>query len=109
MVVALLVALYYGSMIWGMFPEEYFHPVQGGSRVSWQSHLAGGILGSVLAWAYRKSYTEKKRFIWEYPNYYSEKDDALWQKYLAEHADLEDEIEQPKSGTIWNRLNDLED
>ena len=44
--VALLVSFFYGSMIWGIFPLE-----QG---ISWESHLFGGLVGSIYAYVYRK-------------------------------------------------------
>ncbi len=45
MAVSLLVTFFYGSMIWGLFPIE-----QG---VSWEGHIAGAIVGTVYAFAYR--------------------------------------------------------
>jgi membrane associated rhomboid family serine protease len=39
------VAIFYGGMIWGIFPLQ--------PTVSWESHLFGGIIGIVLAFLYR--------------------------------------------------------
>ena len=58
--ISLLVALYYGSLIWGIFPEDLFYNLQEPSKISWQSHLAGSITGVMLALIFRK-YGEKKR------------------------------------------------
>lgn len=46
MAVSLIVVFLYGSMWWGMLPLQ--------PGVSWESHLAGGIVGSIMAWYYRK-------------------------------------------------------
>lgn len=45
MVISLIVALFYGSMIWGVLPLQ--------KGVSWESHLLGGIVGVVLAYLYK--------------------------------------------------------
>lgn len=46
MAVSLIVVFLYGSLWWGVLPIR--------SGVSWESHLAGGIVGAVMAWYYRK-------------------------------------------------------
>lgn len=111
MVISLVVALYYGSMIWGMFPEELFHEMLTPSRISWQSHLTGGILGIILAYGFRKKEARRERFIWEYPNYYNEKDDRIWQTYLQNNPGVESEVEaetEIRKENIWKRLDELE-
>jgi membrane associated rhomboid family serine protease len=45
MVISLIVALFYGSMIWGVLPLQ--------KGVSWESHLMGGVVGVVLAYIYK--------------------------------------------------------
>ena len=77
--VSLIVALYYGSLIWGVMPEELFSNLPEPSRISWQSHLSGAVVGIILAFIFRKTGEKTKKFIWQFPNYYSEKDDKLWQ------------------------------
>jgi membrane associated rhomboid family serine protease len=44
---SLVIAFLYGSMLYGIFPSE--------GRVSWESHLAGGIAGFFWAFIYRKT------------------------------------------------------
>lgn len=44
--VALVVALYYGSMVWYVFPIE--------TGISWEGHLSGLTVGAVLALVYRR-------------------------------------------------------
>lgn len=46
MAVSLIVVFLYGSMWWGVLPLQ--------PGVSWESHLAGGIVGSLMAWFYRR-------------------------------------------------------
>ncbi len=43
--ISLLVIFLYGSLVWGVFPYDY--------RISWESHLMGGITGFILAVVYR--------------------------------------------------------
>src|SRR5690554_1296676 len=45
-VISLFVAFVYGSMIWGLFPME--------TGVSWEGHLSGFLVGSLLAVVFRK-------------------------------------------------------
>ncbi|MRM97345.1 rhomboid family intramembrane serine protease [Riemerella anatipestifer] len=105
--ISLLVALYYGSLIWGIFPEEFFSQLDQPSQISWQSHLVGAVVGVVLAFMYRKQGEKKHRFIWQYPNYYSEKDDKLWQAYKAEHPEDFEELPKLNEPDIWEELNRL--
>jgi len=47
--ISLLVVFLQSEMVWGLFPSlnEPLH-------ISWESHLAGGTVGFILALAYRK-------------------------------------------------------
>ena len=105
--VSMVVALYYGSLIWGVLPEELFSQLAEPSRISWQSHLSGAAVGIIMAFVFRKNGERKKRFIWEFPNYYSEKDDKLWQEYKENHPDDFLELPQKKKDTIWNHLDEI--
>jgi membrane associated rhomboid family serine protease len=44
---SLVIAFLYGSMLYGIFPSE--------GRISWESHLAGGVAGFIWAFIYRKT------------------------------------------------------
>lgn len=105
--ISLVVALYYGSLIWGVFPEELFSNLNEPSKISWQSHLAGASVGVILAFLFRKTGEKKRKFIWEYPNYYSEKDDKLWNDYRENHPDDFNELPQKKKDEIWEFLDEL--
>ena len=55
---SLLVAFLYGTMIWGVLP------IQPG--VSWQSHLAGALIGAALVFPLRRlDVPPRKRYSWE--------------------------------------------
>lgn len=105
--VSLLVALYYGSLIWGVLPEELFSQLTEPSRISWQSHLSGATIGVLMAFVFRRSGGKKKKFIWEFPNYYNEKDDKLWQEYKENHPDDFLELPYKKKDDIWEYLDEI--
>jgi len=105
--ISLLVVLYYGSLIWGMFPEELFNNLNEPSKISWQAHLSGALMGSAMAYIFKGSGEKKKRYIWEFPNYYSEKDDKLWQEYKENHPDDFLELPYKKNEDVWDYLEEL--
>ena len=105
--VSLVVALYYGSLIWGIFPEEFFSNLEVPSKISWQSHLAGSITGIILALMFRKQGDKKIKYIWEYPEYYSERDDKLWQEYKINHPEDFEDLPQLKQQNIWEYLDEI--
>ena len=43
--ISLLVVFLYGGLVWGIFPYDF--------RISWESHLVGGMTGLVMAFFYR--------------------------------------------------------
>lgn len=105
--VSLAVAFYYGGLVWGVLPEELFSKLSEPSRISWQSHLAGALIGGFLAYFYRNQGEKKVKFIWQFPNYYSEKDDLLWQEYKENHPDDFLELPYRKPKDEWDRLDEL--
>lgn len=105
--VSLAVGFYYGSLVWGIFPQEFFYHLEEPSRVSWQSHLSGAIVGIFLAFYYRKKGAVKKKFLWEFENYYNEKDDLLWQAYKEKYPEHFKELPEKKRDEIWDRLDEL--
>ena len=44
--ISLLVVFMYGGLVWGVFPFDF--------KVSWESHLMGGVTGLVLSFFYRR-------------------------------------------------------
>jgi membrane associated rhomboid family serine protease len=43
--ISFFVILFYGSIVWGLLPYQ--------NGISWETHLAGGIIGTVLAYIFR--------------------------------------------------------
>jgi membrane associated rhomboid family serine protease len=92
MAVSLVVVFLYGSMVWGMFPQEIFGKYSD-HTISWQSHLAGGICGVLLAFVLRGHGRQKLLDFWQQPNYNSVQEEELWQRYKAQFPEyfLEEE------------------
>lgn len=105
--VSLAVAFYYGSLIWGVLPEELFSKLPEPSRISWQSHLAGALIGIVLAYFFRDQGEKKNKFIWQFPNYYSERDDLLWQEYKENHPEDFLELPHREQASEWEHLDEI--
>ena len=80
--ISLVVAFIYGSMVWHIFPWQNQDPI------SWEGHLAGGIIGFGLSIFYRNEGPQKPVKIWE-----EELDDSqdFWNDDLE---DLDNEEEQ---------------
>jgi membrane associated rhomboid family serine protease len=57
MAISLLVVFLYGGMIWGILPIQ--------PKISWESHLMGGIAGLVLAVYYKDQGPRRKKYSWE--------------------------------------------
>ena len=105
--ISLLVVLYYGSLIWGMVPEELFYNLEEPSKISWQAHLSGAFVGVILAYTLKQVGDKKKKSIWEFPNYYNEKDDKLWQEYKENHPEDFLDLPYKKNDDIWEHLEEL--
>ncbi len=91
----LLIVVGFGSMVWGIFPEEFFGIEH--SRVSWQSHLSGAIVGIALSyWLKGKSKVEDKKFEWEGKKDMFPQDEALWNRYqdILRQWEEEDKMEE---------------
>lgn len=70
--VSLLVGFLYGSMVWGVLPVR--------PRMSWEMHLAGAVVGVLLAFVFRHwDQVPLLRYDWEdddsVPDWYPRKDD----------------------------------
>jgi membrane associated rhomboid family serine protease len=79
MSISLLVVFLYGSMIWGVLPFD--------AKISWESHLTGGIAGLILAILYRKQGPVRVRYDWEDEDAQSD-DNELNEEYQAEQEKL---------------------
>jgi membrane associated rhomboid family serine protease len=54
--ISLLVVFLYGGLVWGILPYDF--------RISWESHLVGGMAGLVLAFLYRSYGPPSTGSIW---------------------------------------------
>ncbi len=59
--ISLLVTVFYGSMIWGIFPAQ--------KGVSWEGHSMGFLAGLIAAVMYRKQYLLKSKTVGEVKDY----------------------------------------
>lgn len=73
MAFSLLVIFLYGSMVWGVFPE--FFPER---NISWESHLMGLVAGVILAFAFRSSGPQIKKYEWSEDEDDPNDEDAYW-------------------------------
>lgn len=73
---ALIVAFLYGSLIWGVFPE--FFPKK---NISWEGHLGGFVAGLLLAFYFRNSGPQRKRYLWELEEEQEDEEDAEGEQY----------------------------
>jgi len=90
MAISLIVTFLYGSMIWGIFPNEV--------RISWEGHLSGGIIGLILAIIFKKIGPRKKTYQWEE----EDKDLTDDEQYLEDLALGKFEVEKTE-----NKVDDL--
>jgi len=73
--IALVVVLFYGNMVWHVFPWQADDPV------SWEGHLSGAVVGVVLALIYRKQGPQRPVKDWH------EELDSDDDKDLAQYAE----------------------
>ncbi|APD05930.1 uncharacterized protein UJ101_00382 [Flavobacteriaceae bacterium UJ101] len=85
MAISLLVSFLYGSMVWGIFPFEF--AIQ--ERISWEGHLAGAIIGFLMAYYFRSVQIEPKRkYSWDY----EAKEELEDQYWIVEEEPKEEKI-----------------
>lgn len=94
--VSLIIVFLYGSMVWGIFPQEWTGFGTGNERISWESHLSGALVGLFFAYKWRKIGLQRKQWAWERQDYHNPKDEDLWQRYLEMEARKEKTINPEK-------------
>ncbi len=57
MAISLVVVFLYGGLVWGIFPTT--------RNISWESHFLGGMAGLVIAFYYKNTGPQRKKFDWE--------------------------------------------
>ena len=81
--ISLIVVFLYGSMIWGVFPEEILPKFyrESSNPISWESHFAGGIVGFIFALITRKYGPQRKIYSWEINSEPDAREKMLWERY----------------------------
>ena len=75
-VIALIMVFLYGSFIWGMIPA-FAKP----QNISWEGHLSGAIVGTLLAFVFRKEGPQKEEHHWDDEDDDDEPDDPNEKPY----------------------------
>ncbi|WP_284651718.1 rhomboid family intramembrane serine protease [Flavobacterium terrisoli] len=80
MALSLAVVMFYGGMIWYVFPQV-------DNQISWEGHLAGLITGFLFAkWFQTPDYKKAIQFEWEKPDFNPEEDNFM--KHFDENGNF---------------------
>lgn len=97
MAVSLVVVFLYGSMIWGIFPND--------PTISWESHFSGLVVGFFLAFIFRKQGPQKKVYSWEYEDDNEEiQNEGFYSNHTHELENIE--IKYPNTKSTLPKNND---
>jgi membrane associated rhomboid family serine protease len=69
--ITLLITFLYGTIIWGIFPEEFQIAIRYSEKarnISWEGHLFGFLSGTALAYIYRRVGPQRPKYSWEINN-----------------------------------------
>jgi len=88
MAISLIVTFLYGSMVWGIFPNEV--------RISWEGHLSGAVIGMVLAFVFREIGPRKKVYKWEEPEVELTEDEQYLEDLALGKIDIDAEEKEVK-------------
>ena len=77
---SLIVVFIYGSLVWGTMPID--------PSMSWEGHLAGFIVGLVLAFAERQKIVKPEQYVWQREDYDEGNDPFL--KHFDENGNFID-------------------
>ena len=74
--VALVVVLYYGSLVWYVFPVD--------KKVSWEGHACGFFVGVLVAFWLREKGPQRKQYQFESEPEMTDEEYALWRARVGE-------------------------
>lgn len=87
MAISLIVVFLYGGIVWGMFPQEILG-IKSEAKISWESHLSGGLVGIVLAYMLRKIGRRSNSIKQVKPDdAFTYTDEELWEQYKTDYPD----------------------
>ena len=89
MSVSLIIVFFYGSLIWGVVPFDW--------KISWESHLLGGVSGTMLGFYYKGvEVFRRKKYSWEIAD---ENEDIahLEQKYGEQYWNPNRRVDPPQT------------
>ncbi len=90
--IGLVVAFYYGSMVWYLFPVD--------PQVSWEGHTAGALVGVFLAWKYREQTPQRSKTRWEV----EEELEKQWVNLRDDQIPIRRAIEVTAQGDVMYKL-----
>ena len=82
---SIVVVFVYGSMIWYTLPIE--------EQISWEGHLSGFIVGTMLSLIFKKNLYIKEQFVWETEGF-KEDDDPFLKQFDENGYFFEIEVEE---------------
>lgn len=59
-IISLIVVFLYGSLVWGLYPKYAIE-----NNISWEGHLAGFVMGIVLAFFYKNEGPQREEHVWD--------------------------------------------
>ena len=94
-IISLIVVFLYGSLVWGLYPKYAIE-----NNISWEGHLAGFIMGIVLAFYFRKEGPQREEYIWEDEDDDNDNDDDS--DSLSQNLDPDSPSPAPNTRPYWD-------
>lgn len=98
-------------MIWGVFPEELLPNFykEDSNPISWESHLAGAVVGLIFAIITQKHGPVKTKFTWEERSELDEREQWIWERYKETLSEEERLALEEKYGEITEKKQKEDD
>ena len=92
-IISLIVVFLYGSLVWGLYPKYAIE-----NNISWEGHLAGFIMGIVLAFYFRKEGPQREEHVWEE----DEDDSDTDSDFRSQNPDPNSQSPAPDTRPYWD-------